>query len=238
MNIAIIIAGGVGLRMGGDIPKQYLLVGGKPIILYCVQAFEKHEAIDAIVIVASEEWQAFIREWLDKEHITKFVGFACGGSSRQASILNGLTVACRGEVAPTDVVVVHDAVRPNVSADIITECIVLAKEADGAMPVLPVKDTIYQSGNGKTVDSLLNRDELYAGQAPESFRLGKYYAIHQSLSPQEIDMVRGSSEIAFNYGLDIRLFEGDENNYKITTRVDYDKFVKQVEEEKQRGRVR
>ena len=92
------------------------------------------------------------------------------------------------------------------------------------MPVLRVKDTLYFSENGKIISELLDRDKIFAGQAPESFVFGKYFIINQTASIEEIDTIRGSSEIAFKHGLKIKLIDGDENNYKITTIADLEKF--------------
>lgn len=162
MNVAIILAGGTGTRLGGDIPKQYIVVSGKPIITYCLEKFEKNAHIDSIVIVAAEEWRSFIRK--NMKGISKFSRFAPAGSSRQQSILNGMN-ACDTD---TSAVIIHDAARPNVSDRIISECILGLEKYDGVMPFLPVKDTIYYSETGVQISSLLNRDQLVAGQAPES----------------------------------------------------------------------
>ena len=99
------------------------------------------------------------------------------------------------------------------------------------MPVLPLKDTIYLSKDGTKIDGLLNRSELFAGQAPEAFRFGKYYEINSCLSEAELEAVRGSSEIAFRRGLAVNLIPGEESNYKITTREDLDRFISQIAKE-------
>lgn len=223
MNTAIILAGGIGTRLGGDIPKQYLEVANKPIIAYCLEKFEQNKSIDAIVIVAAKEWQDYITQNL--KNIFKFHAFANAGQSRQHSILNGLNVC----PAKTKNIVIHDAARPNVTDELIDDCIMGLDEYDGVMPVLPVKDTIYYSDNGLEIGDLLNRDCLYAGQAPESFNYKKYISLHNGLSDDELNAVRGSSEIAFRNNLKVKLVKGDENNYKITTGVDLEKFVSEVE---------
>lgn len=229
MNTAIVLSGGQGTRLGENIPKQYLKVAGKPIILYSLTTLDKHEKIDSIIIVATKEWRTFIKQWIDSEKIIKFAGFADAGLSRQHSILNGMKKAYEIGATNFDKVIIHDAARPNVSDKIITECLDGLKEADGVMPALPLKDTVYMSEDGKMVQSLLNRDLLYAGQAPESFLLGKYYSIQKNMKEEELGTVRGSSEIAFRNGLSIKIISGDEHNYKITTRADLDKFKREME---------
>lgn len=230
MNIAIILAGGMGTRLGGDIPKQYIEVFGKPIISYCLEKFEKHKLIDNIVVVASEMWQDYIMSWITKDGLKKFSGFAPAGSSRQHSIVNGMLKAKSIGATVNDNIIIHDAARPNVSETIISKCMESLFDYEGAMPVIPVKDTIYLSENGENITSLLNRDQLYAGQAPESFKYGKYFEIHNGMTEDDLSKVRGSSEIAYRHGLKIRMIHGDEHNYKITTKEDLNKFIREMEE--------
>ena len=131
MNTAIILAGGVGSRMGVDRPKQFLMVREKPIISYCFDIFQNHSEIDKIVVVVSEEWQGFVEEYAQKFGVTKLCGYAPAGKTRQHSIYNGLK--CIEQNAPdTDIVIVHDAARPLVSDQIISDCIKGATEFDGS----------------------------------------------------------------------------------------------------------
>ena len=223
MNTAVILAGGVGSRMGVDTPKQYLIVKDKPIIVYCLEIFEKHNEIDKIVIVVSDEWKDYVEENVKKFAITKVCGYASAGETRQHSIYNGLKST--EENAPdTDICIIHDAARPLVSDEIISDCITGATVDDGAMPVITVKDTVYQSKDGKSIDNLLKRSELFAGQAPESFKFREYLNIHNSVSDAEIAATAGSSEIAYRHGMKIRLVKGSERNFKITTVEDLETF--------------
>ena len=223
MNTAVILAGGVGSRMGVDRPKQYLVVRDKPIIVYCLEIFEKHNEIDRVVIVVSDEWKDYVRDNVKKYGITKVCGYAPAGETRQHSIYNGLKVT-ELEAPETKVCIIHDAARPLVSDRIISDCIKGAVEDDGAMPVITVKDTVYQSKDGKSIDKLLKRSELFAGQAPESFKFKEYFDIHNSVSDEEIASTAGSSEIAYRHGMNIRLVEGSERNFKITTIEDLETF--------------
>ena len=223
MNTAIILAGGVGSRMGVDRPKQFLMVREKPIISYCFDIFQNHSEIDKIVVVVSEEWQGFVEEYAQKFGVTKLCGYAPAGETRQHSIYNGLK--CIEQNAPdTDIVIVHDAARPLVSDQIISDCIKGATEFDGAMPVISVKDTVYQSKDGKKIGQLLKRSELFAGQAPESFKFRKYLDIHNEVSDEEIASTAGSSEIAYRHGMEISMVKGSERNLKITTIEDLETF--------------
>lgn len=223
MNTAIILAGGTGTRMGLDCPKQFLMVENKPVISYCFDIFQQHPEIDNMVVVVSEQWQPFVEEHAEKYGVDKIRGYAPAGQTRQHSIYNGLK--CIAENCPgTDIVIVHDAARPLVSDQIISDCIQGATEYDGAMPVISVKDTVYQSKDGKTIDCLLTRSELFAGQAPESFRFPRYYQIHNEVTDEEIGSTAGSSEIAYRHGMEIRMVKGSERNLKITTIEDLETF--------------
>lgn len=231
MATGLILSGGIGVRVGGTMPKQYLTVQGKPILIHCMERFEASEEIDAVIVVAAAEWQQTIRDWAESYGLRKLKGFADAGESRQHSIWNGLRKMKALGAGEDDIVVVHDAVRPCVSEKLLRECVRAAEEADGAMPVIAVKDTVYYSADGKGIDELLDRDRLYAGQAPESFRFGKYYAIHEKWKTEDLHKVRGSSEMAYRCGLRIRMIPGDEANFKITTPEDLKKFRKQMEEQ-------
>lgn len=222
-NIAIILSGGVGSRMGSEIPKQYIEIGGKPVVAYCLEQFANHRSIDAVIIGVAEEWRSYVEKTVRNLHIPKPVYYAVAGAVRQESIYKALQVA-KAHFADDDVVIIHDAARPSVSGRLIDACLDACTEYDGAMPVLPVKDTMYQSVDGSTISSLLPRETLYAGQSPEAFRLGKYWAAHQALPYEAMMQIHGSSEIAYRQGLSIKLVAGEESNYKITVPEDLERF--------------
>lgn len=223
MNVAIILSGGTGTRLGANIPKQYIEVGCMPIITYCLKVFAAHPMINGLVVVAASEWVATIQAQIDALHIRKSVVFANPGSTRQLSILNGLNKA-KSSFSDIENVIIHDAARPLVSAQLITDCLMACDEYDGSMPVLPVKDTIYQSNDGTAISGLLNRSTLFAGQAPEAFRFDKYLEAHSSLSTEEILKINGSSEIAYKTGMRIKMVQGDVMNFKITDSTDLQRF--------------
>jgi len=220
MNIALILAGGTGTRLRNDIPKQYIKVGGKPVISYCVETLTSHEMIDYIVIAADNEWQNFILENVSDE---KLHGFSQPGRNRQMSVFNGLKEILKF-ASEDDFVLIHDAARPLLSAELITECLTAVCGHDGVMPVLPMKDTVYMSNDGNTVSSLLERNKIFAGQAPEVFVLGRYYEANKNLTDEQLLKINGSTEPAIKEGLDVVMIAGDENNFKITTAEDMERF--------------
>ncbi len=233
MIIALILSGGTGSRLASDIPKQYIEVRGRSVISYSIECLYRHKEIDAIQIVAEPVWRDQIEKWITDEGFEqKFRGFSAPGENRQLSILHGLE-DIRLYAEDADYVLIHDAARPLLRESQITECIEGAAGHDGVLPVLPMKDTVYLSSDGKTVKSLLNRSEIYAGQAPEMFRLGAYYEANRQLCPKRILQINGSTEPAVIAGLDVAMIPGDERNFKITTKEDLQRF-REIEEEKNR----
>lgn len=216
--------------MGLKVPKQYYEVLGKPVISYCLRTFFAHDGIDAVQLVADQTWQEYILRQLSVlPDMGKFKGFSAPGENRQLSIYHALMDV--GEYASEgDTVVIHDAARPCVTAKQISDCLKAAKGHDGALPVLPMKDTVYFSEDKKAVSSLLNREKIFAGQAPECFVLGKYLEANKRLWPKEILRINGSAEPAVMAGMDIAMLLGDEGNFKITTQADLERFRHIVEE--------
>ena len=235
MNVALLLSGGTGTRLGADSPKQYIEVGDKPIISYCIERLSSHNEIDAIWIVAAVEWQEQIHKWLEQSDICgKFMGFSIPGENRQFSILNGLE-DLKQYMDEESLVFVCDAARPLLSEEQITECFKAIEGYDGVLPVLPMKDTVYLSSDGKSITSLLNRSEVFAGQAPELFRFNQYYEANRRLLPDEILQINGSTEPAIMAVMNIAMIPGDENNFKITTQTDLDRFCEIVEKRKANG---
>ena len=229
MNVAVILAGGTGTRAGLEIPKQYYEVNEKPVIFYCLHTFLLHEKIDAVQIVADRMWHEYIMQHLFVLPCSeKFRGFSAAGENRQLSIYHALT-DIRKYASEDDLIIIHDAARPCVTAVQIADCLKTAKGHDGALPVLLLKDTVYLSEDGKTVSSLLDREKLFAGQAPELFVLGKYYEANRALLPDKILEINGSTEPAVMAGMDIIMIPGDERNFKITTAADLERFREVVQ---------
>ncbi len=230
MVVALVLSGGVGTRLGLDVPKQYIEVEGRPVISYSLECLYRHEGIDAIQIVAESIWQDQIRDWMAAEGVDrKFRGFSVPGENRQLSIFHGLE-DIRAFAGDMDYVFIHDAARPMLRIRQITDCIEGVLGHDGVLPVLPMKDTVYSSTDGKSVTALLKRSEIYAGQAPELFRLGVYYEANCRLMPERILQVNGSTEPAVMAGLDVAMIPGDEGNFKITTKEDLERFREKIRE--------
>ena len=225
MYIALVLAGGTGTRLGMDIPKQYIKINGRMIVDYCLETLEHSLEVDAVWIVADKMWQQNIKK------VNKFKGFASPGMNRQLSIYNGLkAIEASLEVEELEQVnvIIHDAARPLLTEKLISECVKAIEGHDGVLPVLPMKDTVYFSEDGENVTSLIDRGKVYAGQAPELFKLMPYIKANEVLLPDKILLINGSTEPAVMAGMDIVMIPGDENNYKITTKADMERFEEKV----------
>lgn len=232
MNVAVILAGGTGTRAGLEIPKQYYEVNGKPVIFYCLHTFLLHEKIDSVQIVADRMWHEYIMQHLFVLPCSeKFRGFSASGENRQLSIYHALT-DIREYASEDSFVIIHDTARPCVTALQIADCLKTAKGHDSTLPVFPMKDTAYLSEDGKVVSSLLDREKLFAGQAPEVFLLGRYYEANRVLLLDKILEINGSMESAVIAGKDIAMISGDERNFKITTAADLEHFREIVQKDR------
>ena len=226
MNVAIILAGGVGSRVGGDVPKQFVDLAGEMMIVHSLEPFGNLPIVHNIIIVADDKWREDIENAIvDYPAISeKILGYADPGQNRQLSILSGLeAIELLGLGDMTDNVIVHDAARPFVTEELITACLEALSDHDGAMPVLPMNDTVYLSHGGVQVDELLDRNTIFAGQAPEAFAYKKYLDANRKLIPDKILVVHGSSEPAVMAGMKVAMIPGDVRNFKITSAADMER---------------
>ena len=224
MNIAIVLSGGIGSRMGLNIPKQYVEVNEKPIIEYCLKTLFHHSEIEMGIIGVADNWQEYVQDCVKRVGANIPVFYSKPGETRQGSIINALKVAKENGTSESDIVLIHDAARPLLSDILITNCLKACEDADAVLPVIPVKDTTYLSRDGKHIDSLLERKTLWNGQAPEAFKFGSYYDANMKLSEDELNRITGSTEVSYRAGLKCVLIPGDTNNFKITTPEDLSNF--------------
>ncbi len=220
MNIAIILAGGKGTRMGiVDQPKQFIDIYGKPIVVHTIEAFDIHEQIDAIAVVCLKEWHEDIKIWTRKFELNKVKWIVDGGETRQESVLAGLK-AIEEDVKPDDIVVIHDAARPLISHRIIVNNIEGAKKYGAVDTVIPATDTIIQSKDDSTISDIPVRKELYLGQTPQSFKYSTIMDAHKSAAKSKLQDSTDDCRVVLNYGEKVHLVSGDKLNFKITTMED------------------
>ena len=239
MNYALLLSGGTGSRTESEIPKQYVKAGRHMMVTYALKVFFDCNDTDSVYIVSDPEWRKLILDDISLAglDVSKIKGFAEPGENRQCSILNGMKEMLKdidrnGDIADIndeDTVFIHDAARPFLTAELLKRCYEALPGHDGVMPVLSMKDTVYRSEDGSSITELLTRSEVFAGQAPELFRLKSYYEANLDLLPERILKINGASEVAFTAGMDIVMIPGDERNTKVTTKEDLMKFIQTVE---------
>ncbi len=208
-------------------PKQYIEIEGRSILSYSVEALLQSKWIRAVQVVAAPPWHTYITQQLNMlDGLSKLNGFSLPGRNRQESIFHALQ-DCHMQFGEADAVLIHDAARPLLSVDLVNRCIDALDGYDGVLPVLKMRDTMYLSKDGKSVSMLLNREEIFAGQAPELFLYGKYYSANQRLLKNDnILHINGSTEPAILADMDVTMIPGDETNFKITTDADLRRFEK------------
>ena len=216
VNVALIVAGGSGTRMGGDTPKQFHLINEKPLLVYTIEAFNKHPEIDSIVVVTSKEYIQTVKDWLLKYDLKKLFKVVEGGKSRQDSVYNGLKVIDEF-FDEDDIVLIHDAARPLVSASIISENISACHHYDAVTTAIPTSDTILKVNEYHTIEDIPNRDELYQCQTPQTFRLGVILSAHEMARNGEIDNVTDDTKLVMAVNKDVFIVRGDKYNFKVTT---------------------
>lgn len=210
--IAVVLSGGTGERFGNKEPKQYLMIGKKPMIGYCLDTLSQEVDIDYIWVVANEKYYPKLRALITQD---KLLGFSRPGENRQLSIFQAF---CDMEsvVSLDSIIMIHDAVRPFLTHELIQRCLKAMEGHDGVLPVLPMTDTVYRSEDGEHISGLENRSCIFAGQAPEFFLYGKYLEAMKQLTYGDLLQINGSTEPAFLARLDVRMIPGDRKNVKIT----------------------
>ena len=223
MNIALLIAGGAGTRMKQDIPKQFLTVNEKPVIAYTLEAFQKHVEIDVIAVVCLEGWEHVLEAYARQFNITKLQHIFPGGDCGQASIRNGI-YALEKEYEKDDIILIHDANRPMVSADIILDCIVKTKQFGNAIPVIPCAEAMLETEDGMVSTGSYPREKLKRTQTPHGFKLGDICQLHREAEKAGITNSVASCTLMIELGKQVHFSMGSEKNIKITTVDDVDIF--------------
>jgi 2-C-methyl-D-erythritol 4-phosphate cytidylyltransferase len=221
-TIAIIPAGGKGLRSGSATPKQYLKVNGKPIIVYTLQTFQKNKLVDRIIIAAEPEYFNLLIKLVKKHKLSKVDLIVEGGNTRQDSVYNAVNSSGADD---NDLLVVHDAARTLLPDNILTNVLETAKQKGNALVCIKAKDTLIKGK--KTVGEYLNRDEIYYVQTPQIF---KYKELQKALSKAQRENFIGTDEsmLVKRLGKKVNIIEGSVFNFKITTKEDVEMFRKLV----------
>ncbi len=227
MNIALIIAGGSGQRMNQDIPKQFLNVNDRPVIVYTLEAFQKHSDIDAIAVVCIDGWETILSAYAKQFGITKLQHIIPGGDCGQASIRNGV-YELEKHYDKDDIVLIHDAIRPMVSQEIISDAIVKAQKYGSAIAAIPCAEAMLvvdnQSGDIITSKETFPRDNLKRTQTPQAFPIGKICDVHRRAVKAGVLNSVASCTLMIEMGEQVCFSAGSEKNIKLTTTEDIDMF--------------
>lgn len=222
-NIGLIIAGGSGNRMNQDIPKQFITVNERPVIVYTLEAFESHPEIDAIAVVCIEGWEQVLRAYAKQFNITKLSYVIPGGDNGQGSIRNGV-FELEKHFAPEDLVLIHDAIRPMVSAEIISDNIRVANRYGNAITVIPCAEAMLQTEDGNVSTGTYPRDNLKRTQTPQAFRIGDICDLHRKALDAGVTNSVASCTLMIEMGEKVYFSVGSEKNIKLTTVEDIDIF--------------
>ncbi len=229
MNIALVLAGGMGSRMGQDIPKQFIHVHNRPIIVYTLLALQNHAEIDRIQVVCIDGWEKVLAGYARQFNITKLSGIVAGGGSRYESTRAGMESL--GDVRDDDVIIVHDAVRPLVTAESLSDTIAVCKRYGNSMTILDCVDTMYARTESGYTSEVVERSGLVRGQTPEAVsgrRMREMYAAADERQVQHDSI----SALQNALGWDIHFALGSERNIKLTRTEDIELFKALLETKK------
>lgn len=214
---AMLFAGGVGARMkSADIPKQFIEVDGKPIIIRTLEKFAQHPMVDDIVISCLADKIDYLKGLINKYNVPKVVSVVAGGANGHQSIHNGLVEVQKNSV-PEDIVLICDGVRPLISTELITNCIETAKAHETAVPVTPSIDSVLESPDGHTCCKSLPRGSMFITQAPQGYTMRKIMWAHDEAEKRGITNPVSSSELLIELGETVEIFIGERDNIKVTT---------------------
>lgn len=224
LNFVVIFAGGTGQRMNTvSLPKQFLKVQNKEIIIHTVEHFENCNEIDGIVIVCIKEYINLLQELIKKYNISKVLRIVPGGSCGQKSIYNGIEVVKKFSKSDEDIVLIHDGVRPIITDEVIRNNIKCVKKHRTCVTVAKANETVLVVG-GNEIDQVVDRANCYLGRAPQSFYLKDIYEAHIKANKEGKQDFIDSAMLMQYYGFKMHVVEGPVNNIKITTPMDFYMF--------------
>jgi len=225
MVTAIIIAGGVGKRMGQDIPKQFIHVYDKPILIYTMEAFQRHPQIDAIEVVCIDGWHDVVRAYSKQYHIDKLKWIVSGGTTGQESIRNGV-FNLKGKCMDDDIVIIHDGIRPVVDETTITDVIVKCRQYGNAVTSTPYNDQIFVVDDDISTVKYIPRETLRKVTTPQAYKFSKLRWAYEKAFETGIGIKGSAYTNTMMVELGERLYfaKGSEKNIKLTTKDDIDIF--------------
>lgn len=218
MVVALLTAAGMGTRMGQDIPKQFMHVENKPLIIHTMEAFQRHPSIDAIVVVTLPAWTDVLKAYAAQFNITKLKLVVPGGATGQESIHNGL-MAIKEEMTEDDtIVMIHDGNRCLVSSEIISDSLATFKAHGSAVAAIPCVEAVFRSSdNGLSSTLSIPREQLFRTQTPHTYKLKQLLWAHEEAQKRNITNTAASCTLMQQLGETVYFSKGSEENLKITT---------------------
>lgn len=235
MTIAIIIAGGSGHRMGQDIPKQFINVYDKPVIIYTLEGFQRHPQIDAIEVVCIDGWHEVLWAYAHQFNITKLKWVVSGGNTGQESIRNGV-FNLEGKAKDDDIVIIHDGIRPLVDESVLTDVIMKAQKYGNAVTSLPYNEQIFvvNSEDETTTKQYIPRETLRRVSTPQAYKFGRLdWGYHEAFE-KEIGIYGSSytNTMMVELGETLHFAAGSDKNIKLTTKDDLEMFKGYLKKDK------
>lgn len=233
MNIALIIAGGKGHRMNQEIPKQFLNVNDKPVIIYTLECFQKHPEIDGIEVVCLDGWHDILRAYAKQFGIGKLRWVISGGNTAQESIRNGV-FNLRQECGPEDIVVVHDGIRPLIEDFVLTDVLAQCKKHGSAVTSMPYNEQIFVTGDGATTTRYIPRDTLRRVSTPQAYKFSKLLWAYEKAFNEGIGIQASTyaNTLMVELGERLHFAAGSDKNIKLTTKDDLELFKAYMKMEK------
>ena len=218
MNVALLTAGGIGTRMHNEIPKQFINIDDKPLIVYTMEKFQSHPSIDYICVVCLDGWHEILKAYAKQFGITKLKWVVSGGKNGQESIHNGL-MAIAQECGEDDYVMVHDGNRALVSHDIISDSIRICKEKGSAVAAIPCTEAIFRCEDAENTCANISipREDVVRTQTPHTYPIGKLLWAHEEATKRGITNTAASCVMMQELGETVYFSSGSEKNLKITT---------------------
>lgn len=233
-KIALIIAGGIGNRMGQDIPKQFMVIDDCPVIIKTLLSFESHPNIDSIAVVCLSGWETFLQSYANQYAIKKLKWIVEGGINGQDSIRNGLKQLRKAGCADDDIILIHDAVRPMVSHAIININIETCLKKGNAITAIKCIEAILESNDGESANISIPRDKLFRTQTPQTFRLGEILNAHDEALKKGITNSVSSCTMMIELGgRTLHIAQGEEKNLKLTNLEDISIYKSLLHTEKE-----
>jgi 2-C-methyl-D-erythritol 4-phosphate cytidylyltransferase len=223
MNIALITAGGKGERTKQEIPKQFIHIENKPLIIYTLEAFERHPAIDAILVVCLEGWHDILWAYTKQYTIQKLKWIVNGGEIGHDSIHNGL-MELKKHCTDNDTILIHDAIRCSLSQDIISDGLSTYSKYGSSVTVIPCTEVVFRSTDGNVADEEIPRSQLFRTQTPQIFSFGKLWWAHEEAKKQNIIAPLATCSLMQALGEKVYFSSGSEKNFKVTTVDDIELF--------------